>query len=49
MKIVNFSETIAACDLKIDRCRLTLIEFLKVYGYSRSMAFLDLGPKVIYI
>ena len=29
MKTVDFSETIAACDLKIDRCR-QLIEFMKV-------------------
>ena len=27
-----FSETIAACDLKVGRCR-QLIEFMKVYEY----------------
>ena len=31
----GFSETIAACDLKVGRCR-HLIEFMKVYGYSIS-------------
>ena len=29
---VDFSETIAACDLKVGRCR-QLIEFMKVYEY----------------
>ena len=29
MKTVDFSETIAACDLKVGRCR-QLIEFMKV-------------------
>ena len=29
---VDFSETIAACDLKCGRCR-QLIEFMKVYEY----------------
>ena len=29
MKTVNFSETIAACDLKVGRCR-RLIEIMKV-------------------
>ena len=42
MKIVDFSETIAACDLKAGRCR-QLIERMKVYEYSRSWSFLDLG------
>ena len=32
MKIVAFSESIAACDLKVGRCR-QLIELLKVNGY----------------
>ena len=44
MKTVDFSETIAACDLKVGRCR-QLIEFMNVYEYSRSMSFLDLGPR----
>ena len=32
MKTVDFSETVAASDLKVGRCR-QLIEFLKVYEY----------------
>ena len=44
MKTVDFSETIAACDLKVGR-RRQLIEFMKVCEYSRSMSFLDLGPR----
>ena len=43
MKTVDFSETIAACDLKVGRCR-QLIEFMKVCEYRRSMSILDLGP-----
>ena len=34
MKIGDFSETIAACDLKVDRCR-QLIELLKICEYLR--------------
>ena len=30
--MVDFSETVAACDLKVGRCR-QLIEFMKVYEY----------------
>ena len=44
MKKVDFSETIADCDLKVCRCR-ELIEFMKVCEYSRSRSFLDLGPR----
>ena len=32
VKPVDFSETIAVCDLKVGRCR-QLIEFLNVYEY----------------
>ena len=32
MKTVAFSETIAACDLKVGRCR-GLIEIMNVYEY----------------
>ena len=35
-----FSETLAACDLKVGRCR-QLIEFMKVCEYLRSRSFLD--------
>ena len=44
MKTVDISETVAACDLKVARCR-RLIEFMKVCEYSRSRSFLDLGPR----
>ena len=44
MKTVDFSESIAACDLKVGRCR-QIIELMKVYEYLRSMSFLDLGPR----
>ena len=39
MKAVDFSETIAACDLKNGRCR-QLIEVMKVCEYLRSRSFL---------
>ena len=39
VKTVDFSETIAACDLKVGRCR-QLIEIMKVYEYCRSRSFL---------
>ena len=42
MKTVDFSETIAASDLKVSRSR-HLIEYMKVCEYLRSMSFLDLG------
>ena len=42
MKTVDFSETIAACDLKVGRCR-QLIELMKACEYCSQ------GPKVIYI
>ena len=32
MKTADFSETVAACDLKVGRCR-QLIEFMRVYEY----------------
>ena len=36
---MNFSETIAASDLKVGRCR-QLLEFMKVFEYLRSRSFL---------
>ena len=39
-----FSETVAACDMKVGRHK-QLIELIKVCEYSRSMSFLDLGPR----
>ena len=44
MKTVDFSETIAAFDLKVGRCR-QLIEFTRVCEYSRLRSFFDLGPQ----
>ena len=45
---MNFSETIAASDLKMGRSRL-LIELMMEYEYSKSRLYLDLGPmSVIY-
>ena len=39
MKTVDFSETIAASDLKVGRCR-QLIEFMKLCEHRRSRSFL---------
>ena len=36
---MDFSETIAACDLKVGRCR-QLIEIMMVCEYCRSRSFL---------
>ena len=44
METMDFSETIAACDLKACRFR-QVIELMKVYDFWRSMSFLDLGPR----
>ena len=44
MRTEDFSETIAACDLNVGKCR-QLIELMKVCEYSRSIPFLDLGPR----
>ena len=41
---VNFSETIAACDLKVGRCR-QLIELMKACEYLRSRSFIDYGSR----
>ena len=48
MKTVDFSETIAASDLKVSRSR-HLIEYMKICKYRRSRSFLDLWPKVVYV
>ena len=41
MKTVDFSETIAASDLKVGRCRqIPVIEFIKFCEYRRSRSFL---------
>ena len=44
MKTVDFSETIAASDLKVSRSR-HLIEYMKICEYCKSWSFLDLGPR----
>ena len=44
MKTVDFSETIAASDMKVGRCR-QLSDFMKVCENRRSRSFLDLGPR----
>ena len=44
MKTVDFSETIAASDLKVSRSR-HLIEYMKVCECQRSRPFVDLGPR----
>ena len=44
MKTVDFSETIAASDLKVSRSR-HLIEYMKICEYRRSRSFLDLGTR----
>ena len=44
MKTVDFSETTAANDLKVDSSR-HLIKLMKVCEYLRSRSFLDLGPR----
>ena len=44
MKTVDFSETVAACDLKVVRCR-QLVDLMKRCEYSRSRSFLDLVPR----
>ena len=42
MKTVDFSETIAARDMKVGRCR-QLIELIEICEYLSSRSFLDLG------
>ena len=44
MKTVDFSETIAASDLKVGGSRY-LIKFMKVCEYSTSRSLIDLGPR----
>ena len=44
VKTVDFSETIAASDLKGSRSR-HIIEYMKICEYWRSRSFLDLGPR----
>ena len=49
MKTVDFSESIAASDLKVGRCR-QLIEFMKVCEYWMSRSFLyHIFFQVLYV
>ena len=49
MKTLDFSETIAASDLKVGRCR-QLIEFMKLCEYRRSRSFLyHIFPVFFYV
>ena len=47
MITVDFSEAIAASDLKVSRSR-HLIEYMKISEYWRSRSFLDLGPRFVH-
>ena len=44
MKAVDFSETIAASDLKVSRSR-HIIKYMNICEYEGSRSFLDLGPR----
>ena len=44
METVDFSETIEACDLKVERYR-QLNDVMKGCEYCRSRSFLDLCPR----
>ena len=44
VKTVDFSESIAASDLKVSRS-IHLIEYMKVCEYQRSGSFIDQGPR----
>ena len=44
MKTRDFSEIIAACDVKVGRCR-QLIELMKICDYLMPRSFLNLGPR----
>ena len=43
-KIVDFSETIAVCDIKVGRFSL-LNEYMNHYEYQRSRSFIELRPR----
>ena len=46
-KTMDFSETVVACDIKVDRCS-QLNEYMKLYEYQRSRSFIDLGPNLCF-
>ena len=39
VKRVNFSETIAACDLKVGRCKLSLLRYVVIEGQYHFLTF----------
>ena len=43
-KIVDFSETIAVCDIKVGRFSLPN-EYINRYEYQRSRSFIELHPR----
>ena len=43
VKIIDFSEIIVVYDIKVGRFS-QLKEYMKLYEYQRSRAFIDLGP-----
>ena len=43
-KIMNFSETIVVCDIKVGRFS-QLNEYMNLYEYQRSRSFTDLRPR----
>ena len=47
MKTVDFSETIVACDLKVDRCRqlISLLRHVSIEGQGHFLTW----PKAIYV
>ena len=48
MKTVDFTETVAASDLKVSRSR-HLIEYMKICEYRRSRSFIDLAKGRVHI
>ena len=48
MKTVDFSETIAACDLKVGRCR-QLIEIMKVLILKVKVISLPYTSQILYV
>ena len=45
MKIIYFSKTIVAYDLKVRRC-IELKNFMNLHEYQRSRSFFEFSPKV---
>ena len=45
VKTIDFSETIAVCDIKVSKCS-PLNEYMTFYKYERSRSFTDLGQNL---